>query len=338
MNMQDTTRVNRKHKDRLFRFIFKQKKELLSLYNAINDSNYDDPEALEIYTMEDYVYMGMKNDLSFLIDWTLNVFEHQSTYNPNMSLRGLFYVSASLKKFVDVNHLDVFSSKRLMIPIPRYYVFYNGTDEIEDVVKLYLTDSMPGKDAVSQSCVQFVAHMININAGRNSELMEKCPKLYEYSLFVAEVRKNTKSGMELKEAIEYAVERCIRNGILEDILRGNRAEVTDMLMKEYDEALHIANEKEISFEEGFLKGQLAERENTERVQKEAEQKMERVQKETEQKMERVQKETEQKMERAQKEIQQANLKIQILTYQLQGKTLEEISELVQLPMEQLRDF
>ena len=115
---------------------------------------------------------------------------------------------------------------------------------------------------------------------------------------------------------EQAVENCIRNGILEDILRGNRAEVTDMLMKEYDEALHIANEKEISFEEGFLQGQLAAQEQAERIQKEAEQ----------------------KVEQAQKEVQQANLKIQVLTYQVQGKTLEEISELLQLPIEQLRNL
>ena len=59
MDMQKNIRVNREHKDSLFRFIFSDKKALLSLYNAVNDSDYTDKELLEIYTMEDFVYMGM---------------------------------------------------------------------------------------------------------------------------------------------------------------------------------------------------------------------------------------------------------------------------------------
>ena len=95
MDMQMNASVNVKHKDRLFRFIFKDKESLLTLYNAVNESDYTDVEALEIYTMENFVYMGMKNDLSFLIDWNMNVFEHQSTYNPNMPLRGILYMAAA---------------------------------------------------------------------------------------------------------------------------------------------------------------------------------------------------------------------------------------------------
>lgn len=312
-NMQDTTSVNRQHKGRLFRFIFHDKQDLLSLYNAINGSDYANPDDLIIYTMEDYVYMGMKNDLSFLIDWNLNVFEHQSTYNPNMSLRGLLYVSASFKKFVELNHLDIYSSKQLVLPIPRYYVFYNGTQKMEDEVKLYLTDSMYGESAKEKSCVEFVAHMININAGHNPKIMEKCPKLYEYSVFVEEVRRNKNSGMELTEAINKAVDTCIRKGILADILRANRAEVTTMIMKEYDEALHISNEKEISYESGFAHGQLLEKENTEKER-----------------------------QRADLEAQRADLadqKVQIFTYHfLQGKTVAEIAELMQLPTELIEEI
>ncbi|MCI6005893.1 MAG: hypothetical protein MRZ60_09745, partial [Blautia sp.] len=88
--MQDEIRINREHKDRLFRRIFSKKEDLLSLYNALSNSDYTNTEDLQIYTMDDFVYMSMRNDLSFLIDMTLNVFEHQSTYNPNMPLRGFF--------------------------------------------------------------------------------------------------------------------------------------------------------------------------------------------------------------------------------------------------------
>ena len=254
MDMQKNVRVNFKHKDSLFRFIFKDKEALLTLYNAVNESDYTDSDALEIYTMEDFVYMNMKNDLSFLIDWNMNVFEHQSTYNPNMPLRGFLYMAAALKKFIALNRLDIYGSKRLRFPVPMYYVFYNGFTEMPDEEILYLTDSMDGEDASEKSCVQFTAHMININRGRNSRLMEKCSMLYEYSVFVAEIRKRTSQNMPLREAVEEAVEYCIQNEILADVLRGNKAEVTDMCLEEYDEAFHIASEKEISFEEGRREG------------------------------------------------------------------------------------
>lgn len=265
MDMQKNVRVNIKYKDSLFRFIFKDKEALLTLYNAVNESDYTDAEALEIYTMEDFVYMNMKNDLSFLIDFNMNVFEHQSTYNPNMPLRGLLYMAAAFKKYIALNHLDLYGSKRLHLPVPRYYVFYNGLAAMEDEELWYLTDSMEGAAASEKSCVQFRAHMVNINLGRNSKLMERCPLLYEYSFFVAEIRKNVSQSMILREAIEEAVDYCIRNGILADILQGNKAEVTDMCLEEYDAALHIASEKEISFEEGRQE----ERKNTERERQRA---------------------------------------------------------------------
>lgn len=88
--------VNRQHKDRLFRMIFRDKKDLLSLYNAVNGSHYTDPKDLEITTIEDVLYMGMKNDVSFLIEEYLNLYEAQSTWNPNMPLRGVFYFPACI--------------------------------------------------------------------------------------------------------------------------------------------------------------------------------------------------------------------------------------------------
>ncbi|MDY3998500.1 MAG: hypothetical protein SOY73_05275 [Blautia sp.] len=155
--MQDEIRINREHKDRLFRRIFEKKEELLSLYNALNESDYRDADALEIYTMDSFVYMRMRNDLSFLIDMTLNVYEHQSTYNPNMPLRGFFYMSSAYQKYVALNRLDIYSSKMIPLPLPRYYVFYNGTKKMPDESILYLTDSMPGEDAAEKSSVQFAA-------------------------------------------------------------------------------------------------------------------------------------------------------------------------------------
>ncbi|MCI5891012.1 MAG: hypothetical protein MRZ68_07475, partial [Lachnospira sp.] len=104
--------LNRNHKDALFRFIFKNPKDLLSLYNALNDTDYTDVSDLTVTTLEDIVYMSYKNDISFILGSEMSLFEHQSTFNPNMPLRGLFYFSTLYKKYVAENNIDIYSSKR----------------------------------------------------------------------------------------------------------------------------------------------------------------------------------------------------------------------------------
>ena len=317
--MQDEIRMNKKHKDRLFRKIFEKKEDLLSLYNALNRSDYTDPEELEIYTMDSFVYMGMRNDLSFLIDMTLNVYEHQSTYNPNMPLRGFFYMSSAYQKYVALNKLDIYSSKRIPLPLPKYYVFYNGTRKMPDESTLFLTDSMPGTDAAEKSSAQFAAHMINVNAGHNSGIMKKCPKLYQYSLFIEEIRMNQKKKMALKEAVEQAVDSCIKKGILTDILLGNKAEVTDMILEEYDENLHISNEKEISYQEGLEQGRKEEQENTLREKQRADQ-------------------ASQQAKEASQQAKEANQRAAVFQLKLQGKTEKEIAEAMNLPFERVQEI
>lgn len=320
--MADTLKdyqVNYQYKDRLFRFIFREKEALLSLYNAINESDYQDVRALKIYTMEDYVYMGMKNDLSFLIDWNLNIFEHQSTYNPNMPLRGLIYMAAAYRKYIDLNRLDIYASKQLLLPVPRYYVFYNGIKKTSDEVLLRLTDSMEGDNAAEKSCAQFIAHMINVNAGHNSGIMKRCPLLYEYSVFIAQIRHKLEKGLALKEAIDQAVDICMHEGILSDILRANKAEVTNMLLSEYDEAFHISSEKDISFKEG----QESERINTEREKQRAD---------AAQKQAATAK---QRAEAAQKQVDSLQLQITVLSYKLQGKNNDEIARLTGLSVDEV---
>lgn len=317
MSMQDEIRINREHKDRLFRKIFEKKEDLLSLYNALNESDYRDAEALEIYSMDSFVYMGMRNDLSFLIDMTLNVYEHQSTYNANMPLRGFFYMSSAYQKYVALNNLDIYSSKKIPLSLPRYYVFYNGTREMPEESRMYLTDSMEGEEAAEKSSAQFTAHMININAGHNEGLMKRCPKLYEYSLFIEEIRLNQKKKMSLKEAVETAVDSCIAKGILRDILLGNKAEMTKMILEEYDENLHISNEKEISYHEGFEdgieKGRAEERQNTLKANQHAEKEAQRADKANQQ------------------------VKIFRLKYQ-EGKSDEEIAQMMNLPLEYIQEM
>lgn len=102
---------NRKYKDTLFRMVFKEKQHLLDLYNAVNGTDYDDPEALEINTLDNVLYISMKNDVSFIIDGKMNLYEHQSTKNENMPLRGFLYFAKLLEEYISENDLDIFSGK-----------------------------------------------------------------------------------------------------------------------------------------------------------------------------------------------------------------------------------
>ena len=91
---------------------------------------------------------------------------------------------------------------------------------------------MAGTNASKVSSAEFTAHMININAGHSAKIMNRCPLLHQYSLFVAALRKKKISdGLSLGDAIEETITECIEKDILADILREHRAEVTDMLFK-----------------------------------------------------------------------------------------------------------
>jgi len=127
-----TTRIQRNYKNGLFLMIFGNKPALLSLYNAIRDSNYTNPDDLIINTIEGVLYLGMKNDVSFIINNELNLYEAQSSWNPNMPLRGLFYFSRVYEGYIAEHDLNIYSQTLLKLPTPNYIVFYNGTKEDGD--------------------------------------------------------------------------------------------------------------------------------------------------------------------------------------------------------------
>ena len=245
--------ADRKYKDRVFRAVFKEKKDLLELYNALRGSDYTNPEDLEINTLENAVYMKMKNDLSFLIKGEQKLYEHQSTINPNMPLRGLFYLTDLFRKMIGAEGRKLYGSSRIQIPTPYYVVFYNGTQDQPDRQVMKLSDSYTVKGE-EPPCLEMTALVLNVNLGHNRELMEKCRKLQEYAQFVAAVRRYHEKEMDLTTAINHAIDECIQNNILAEFLIKNRAEVMDMLWYEYDEEEHIASEKEISYAEGKAEG------------------------------------------------------------------------------------
>lgn len=247
-------RINRKYKDRVFRIIFRDKKELLELYNAVNDSAYTNPDELTITTIEDVVYMGMKNDLSFIIGDVMNLYEHQSSYSPNLPLRGLFYFASLYREQIEDVKQKLYTNAPLHIPFPQYIVFYNGTKQESERQELKLSDLFVKTGKEVPPALECKAVVLNINFGHNRELMEKCVTLREYSRFVAIIRQQMSGELPFEEAVERAVDTCIRQGILSEILRKNRSEVIDMILTEYNEEEFREFLKEESWKEGHTAG------------------------------------------------------------------------------------
>ena len=230
--------------------VFENQDDLLDLYNAMNNSNYTDATQLRINTIENVLYISMKNDVSFMIDGTMNLYEHQSTKNENMPLRGFLYFARLFEKYLVENDLDIYSSRIQKIPTPKYIVFYNGKGNEPDERIMRLSDAFQKEGG----CVECEARLLNINYGRNRKLMEKCRRLEEYSIFVATVRKHKKENVSLVDAITRAIDECIEKGILVDILTKQRSEVLEVLLTTFNQELYEKNLKQDAYEDGILQG------------------------------------------------------------------------------------
>lgn len=228
--------------------LFHDRERLLELYNAVSGKNYQNADDLSINTLENAIYLSMKNDLSFLIDCRLSLYEHQSTYNPNIPLRFLFYL-ADLYSAMTFGK-NMYGSTIISLPAPTFIVFYNGTQEEPDVKKLRLSDAYEVKE--TEPSLELAVQMLNINVGHNQKLMDSCQSLREYAEYVYRVRQY---AMEypIEKAVEQAITECISENILRDFLLKNRAEVKSMSIYEYNEEEHMRMEREEFFQKGYQK-------------------------------------------------------------------------------------
>ncbi len=242
-------KVKRNYKDSIFRMLYLDEKELLSLYNVVNGTNYTDVKNLEINTLQNAIYMNMKNDVSFLFNFQVNLYEHQSTVNPNMPLRDLIYVSKLLQNIV--RDCDLYSSNLVKIPAPRFVVFYNGTEKQPERKVYRLSDSYSKKQENPE--LELTVTVLNINAGNNDEILGNCRTLREYMQYTDKVRAYA-SQMPIEEAVACAITECINEGILAEFLKKNRAEAMEVSIFEYNEELHLANLRREGYEEGLEQG------------------------------------------------------------------------------------
>ena len=244
--------VNRKHKDTVFRMLFKEKERLLELFNAVNNTDVRDIEEIEITTLENAIYMSTKNDISCVVDMRLSLFEHQSTVNPNMPLRDLDYVAKCFSKYT--MNRDIYSGRPIVLPTPKFVVFYNGMKRQPDVRELKLSDLYAHSE--ERPALELIVTQYNINAKENPDILLHCRTLKEYSQFIDCIRKH-QEWHAIEEAVNLAIDECIREGILADFLAANRAEVRTMSIYEFDAELHEKTVKDIAYEAGEKAGREA---------------------------------------------------------------------------------
>ena len=243
--------VNRIYKDRLYKMIFNDKSELLKLYNAINGTHYDDPAMLTITTLDNAIYMTMENDLSFIIDMRLALYEQQSTVNPNLPLRFLMYITDIYSAYT--KDMNIYGSKKVQIPLPSFVIFYNGVKSQPDRTEFLLSELF--HPTTDQPALELKAVMLNINKGHNQELMNACHTLRDYSEYVARIRTYS-AEMPLTAAVEKAITECINENILRDFLLKNRAEAKAMSIYEYDEEKTLRMFREEGYEDGERNGKI----------------------------------------------------------------------------------
>jgi hypothetical protein len=244
--------VQQEHKDKLFKFIFgnpENKQWTLSLYNAVNGSNYTDPEEIHFNTLENILYVSVRNDVSFMFMMEMNLWEHQSTFNPNMPMRFFLYASRLYDKYVFSHSYQRYSSRLQPVPTPKCVCFYNGKDDQPERTVLRLSQAYDGDGDIEVSVT-----MLNINYGKNKALMEACEPLKEYSWFVDRVRVLMDGKPQLEAAVDKALDDMPDSFILKAFLLANKAEIKGMFLEDYNIETFKRDMRAEGYEEGLEEG------------------------------------------------------------------------------------
>ena len=252
---------NRNYKDSVFVDLFAKdisaKENFVSLYNALHETNLDyKTTEVKPVMIEQVLYMKYYNDIAMLIDNKIVVLiEHQSTINENMPFRILEYIARIYEKVVKTK--NKFGKKLVKIPLPEFYVFYNGKEDFPLEKTLKLSDAfMLPEQKYSTNLANFpleiTVKVVNINIDKGNPILKRCKILDQYSEFIELVRKSIDSGTD--DPVTTAISKAIKEGFLSDYLARKSTEVENMLMTEYDYDTDIAVQREEAYEDGLSKG------------------------------------------------------------------------------------
>lgn len=214
---------NREYKSDVFSMLMEVPEYALEIYNVLNGSHYTDPTQIHILKLEKGVLLTIRNDASFVLNAYLNLYEHQSTYNPNMPLRFLIYFSQLMLDLIKEKEYDLFGQRQITIPTPKFVVFYNGLSKRPEKEEMHLSDAYEHREKQYELDLKCIAY--NINPGYNEDIQNNSRVLSGYTAFVEKVRSYVNEETVLNDAVQRAVEECIRENILAEFFQKHRREV-----------------------------------------------------------------------------------------------------------------
>ena len=283
----ETGTVRRTYKDSVFRKIFNNKENLLALYNALNGTHYNNPEDIEIITLDNALFLKMKNDIAFLVSTDqICLVEHSSTVCLNYPLRSLLYLTKEYQAILKQRNQDILSYTQVKIPTPRCIVLYNGPAQRPEREVMKLSDAFANQDV--EGCLELKVEILNINYGKNESLQKACKTLEDYAILVARIREYAREMDDLSMAVHKAIQYCIDHDHLRDFLILNQAEVAAMSLlegswEEYADSMDQElerlkkSEKKLKESEKALKKEVLEKDaELERVSREKDAELKRI--------------------------------------------------------------
>jgi len=227
-----TEKANREYKDNVFRLLFNDKNKTIELYNAVNGTNYSANSVIMNMLQSPLFFGTLRNDISFTLDDKFVILiEHQSTVSPNIPLRCLLYIVELYEILTDKS--GIYKTKPVSIENPEFYVFYNGKDAFPAKKTIKLSDLYRVRTGKKPN-LELIVTVYNVNHGQNKNIMKQSKTLNEYAVFIAKVREYEKDGNELTEALQKAVEHCIKNDVLREFLQAHGGEVVSILRREWN--------------------------------------------------------------------------------------------------------
>jgi predicted transposase/invertase (TIGR01784 family) len=256
-------KTNRNYKDSVFVDLFAHditaKENFISLYNALHGTNLEvETTNIQPVMLERVLYMKYYNDIAMLIDGKIVILiEHQSTINKNMPFRFLEYIARIYEKITTKD--EKFGRKLVKLPIPEFYVFYNGKDDYPTESIMKLSDAFMQLDGKLKNQLENANYpleisvkVININVDKENPILKRCEALKEYSEFIEQVRSNIENNVP--EPLTTAIKETIKKGFLSDYLNRKSTEVQNMLLAEYDYDTDIAVQRKEAFDDGVMQG------------------------------------------------------------------------------------
>ncbi|MDE7225165.1 MAG: Rpn family recombination-promoting nuclease/putative transposase, partial [Acetatifactor sp.] len=241
---------NREVKDSAFTTFFGEPENASKLYAALGEEEVS-PEDITYVTLEGVLFIARKNDLAFTVkNRVLVISEHQSTINENMPLRDLIYLGRTLEKLLDEKNL--YRRKRISVPTPEFYVFYNGDTPFPSEKILRLSEAYLEK--TEHPMLELEVKVININPSSGHKLLRECRPMYEYSWFIQQIKNYLADDWSRDDAISQAVKDCLDNGIMVEFMREHGSEAVNMLYTQWnwDDAMEV--EREEAYEDGVEAG------------------------------------------------------------------------------------